>query len=295
MSDGKTPKAITLSDEICHLQVFVFILISTIIQLSDMLKETIIKLPQCSGVYAIVNMKNWFVYVGSVGKQGIRARILSHLGQLKHKKHHSWKLQRAWNHSQPSDFKVFVLAECEVESARAIEQALLNYIKDHYWNYTYNVSLDVRICKLTTEDAKRKAETSRNPSIMFSHNTSGYRGVSRYKKTLWCAYINRYGKRYHIGYYSTPEEASQAYMSIAILNEDEFKQWVIRLRQARDNGKYRLRGEKAPWTKLTDNQVVEIRILYATKRYSQKELGKLFNVSPSVISNIVNRKRRFVS
>lgn len=45
-----------------------------------------------------------------------------------------------------------------------------------------------------------------------STNTSGYTGVSWYKpRNSWRATVNRHGKRYHIGYFSTAEAGSKAY------------------------------------------------------------------------------------
>ena len=45
-----------------------------------------------------------------------------------------------------------------------------------------------------------------------SNNTSGYRGVSWNKGAgKWHSYIKIDGKRYHLGLYDTPEEASEAY------------------------------------------------------------------------------------
>lgn len=51
-------------------------------------------------------------------------------------------------------------------------------------------------------------------------------------------------------------------------------------------------GERRPQAKLTDAQVDEIRALYATRQFTQKELGRQFGVSDSAVSMIVNYKRR---
>ena len=42
--------------------------------------------------------------------------------------------------------------------------------------------------------------------------------------------------------------------------------------------------------KLTEEQVIEIRQRYENEEITQKELAKIYNVTPSVICNIVNRK-----
>lgn len=50
-----------------------------------------------------------------------------------------------------------------------------------------------------------------------SHNTSGYKGVSRYLKNKirpWTAYIE-YDKKIHLGYFATKEEAAHVYNQFA--------------------------------------------------------------------------------
>lgn len=54
-----------------------------------------------------------------------------------------------------------------------------------------------------------------------------------------------------------------------------------------DNGTSN-RGARCGASKLTDEQVIKIRVLYATRQASQYELSKLFGVSQQVISNITS-------
>lgn len=49
-------------------------------------------------------------------------------------------------------------------------------------------------------------------------------------------------------------------------------------------------GEKHWHSKLTEQQVLEIRELYSTKNYTQKELGKKFGIRQFQISRIINNK-----
>jgi len=49
-------------------------------------------------------------------------------------------------------------------------------------------------------------------------------------------------------------------------------------------------GEDNYFCKLSNEKVKEIRRLYKTKLYTQKELGEIFGVAGPVISNIVNYK-----
>ncbi len=50
------------------------------------------------------------------------------------------------------------------------------------------------------------------------------------------------------------------------------------------------RGEKAGLAKLTEIQVLEIRSLYASRKFSQSKLARMYNVVQSVISAITLRK-----
>ena len=51
------------------------------------------------------------------------------------------------------------------------------------------------------------------------------------------------------------------------------------------------RGEKHGQSKLSENQVLEIRRLHETGEYSQRGLAKMFGVSFQHVSDIVNRKK----
>jgi len=51
-----------------------------------------------------------------------------------------------------------------------------------------------------------------------------------------------------------------------------------------------VRGEKNGNSKLTKEQVLEIRKLFAEKQFSQSQLARMFNISYRQINTIVNRK-----
>nr|WP_241664857.1 helix-turn-helix domain-containing protein [Staphylococcus aureus] len=44
-------------------------------------------------------------------------------------------------------------------------------------------------------------------------------------------------------------------------------------------------------SKLTNNEVLEIRKKYLSKNYSQRKLAKEYNVSQKTIYNIINKKQ----
>lgn len=50
------------------------------------------------------------------------------------------------------------------------------------------------------------------------------------------------------------------------------------------------KGENQSQAKLTWKEVIEIRNLYSTDKYTQKEIGKLYNSNPKNISSIIRNK-----
>jgi hypothetical protein len=77
-------------------------------------------------------------------------------------------------------------------------------------------------------------------------------------------------------------------------NQDNSDDMVERNRQATGerNGKYTHpesipRGEKVGTSKLSSENVLKIRKMYATKKYTQTRLGKLFGINQSSVSAII--------
>lgn len=50
------------------------------------------------------------------------------------------------------------------------------------------------------------------------------------------------------------------------------------------------RGIKSNFNKLSESQVLEIRSIYVSKKITQKELAKIFNVTQSCINSIITKK-----
>lgn len=79
--------------------------------------------------------------------------------------------------------------------------------------------LDNRRCNLR---ACSQAQNTLNRGFN-KNNTSGYKGVTFFIQTgKWCARIGYEGKKRHIGYFDTPEEAALAYNAKAKLLHGEF-------------------------------------------------------------------------
>jgi HNH endonuclease len=66
-------------------------------------------------------------------------------------------------------------------------------------------------------DNLRRATPSQNCANrrLPRNNRCGFKGVTRTKSGRWCASIHKQGRRYHLGIFSTPQEAHAAYVTAA--------------------------------------------------------------------------------
>ena len=61
--------------------------------------------------------------------------------------------------------------------------------------------------------------------------------------------------------------------------------------KVKKNRQSRLKGTEHPQSKLSEEQVLQIRELYATGNFSQRQLAKQFGVVQAQIYRIINRKK----
>jgi group I intron endonuclease len=85
-----------------------------------------------SGIYKIINIKTGKFYLGS--SNNIKKRWKIHKSSLRHNRHHSIHLQRAWNKYGENSFK-FELVEEITENLLEIEQNYLDKLKPYETGY----------------------------------------------------------------------------------------------------------------------------------------------------------------
>ena len=120
-----------------------------------------------SGVYAIVNLKNGKVYVGSA--LSIRGRLTNHRNDLRGGKHCNSYLQRAWDKSGEKAFRFDVLEECEPFRCVEREQYWIDSLKSFQRSCGYNLNQkagnDGRLgCKHTAESRAKMSASHRGSS-----------------------------------------------------------------------------------------------------------------------------------
>ena len=93
------------------------------------------------------------------------------------------------------------------------------YMPQKHIDHINRVKDDNRIANLREATPAENGHNTKKPS----HNTSGYKGVCWEKKSRkWHARISIDGKRQHIGYYDTAEDAASAYDLAAIELHGDF-------------------------------------------------------------------------
>lgn len=83
-----------------------------------------------TGIYAIINIINGNMYIGS--SINIKKRWYKHKTELNANKHHSQHLQRAWNKYGERNFSFVILLECDENHLKDIEQKFIDFLKPVY-------------------------------------------------------------------------------------------------------------------------------------------------------------------
>jgi len=254
------------------------------------MRDKINKLPKEPGVYIIKNTINGFTYVGSAGKQGIRARLRVHLYDLNNKKHHSWSLQRDWNSNQEC-WDIFVVGLYDPSTAKVIEQSIIDGYGVGIKNNSYNILDKVNHESLPDSVRKKIIKSNRDIKTQWKTNKSGFRGVCWHKnRNKWKATIYRYGHSYHIGFFDIKEEAYNEYLKVSKLDDVEFEKWWKDISLKRKETP--LSGENARSFKLSDGDIGVIDRLLSEKKHTQKQIAKMFNVDSSWISRLSTRNKK---
>lgn len=229
------------------------------------------------GIYQIKNLINGKIYIGS--SIDIRGRWWNHKSMLKRGIHDNAHLQRAWDKYGSKIFKFSILEKIvNIENLLVREQWYLDN-----WSPEYNIAecaVSPRRGTTITEETRRK--------ILAYWTKEKREEISKVNK----GNTNFRGKRH--------SEESRKKISKANLGRVFSSETRNRMRQANlgkilsDEHKEKIRksnsGENGSGSKLTLDDVKEIRDLYSTGKHSYREIGGMYSITGTNVYYIVKNK-----
>lgn len=239
-----------------------------------------VNLKNISGIYGISNLVNGKIYIGK--SLYLRKRFNYHEAMLKKNKHPNAHLQSSFNKYGEEAFEFRVFENCQLKDLPSKEQLWVNLHKGRLYNHV----LEVENCESSWAARKRmslaaKTKGSNNPFFGKKHTNSSKRKMSLALKEFYSNSIHpRLGKRH--------TNLSKKKMSLAAMG----RQSPMKDKNHTEKSKQKMRGSKCHMTKLTDQQVLEIKNLLQSKKFSQGKIAKQFNVADSLISRIKTGTRR---
>lgn len=221
---------------------------------------------QESGVYKIENKVNGKVYVGS--SKNIRIRKNGHLHKLRKGIHQSNLLQDAFNEYGEENFKLTVLEYCSEDSLLDKEAEWVKRLESNNREKGYNVRIHVTSNKgiKHTVESKRKMSEGRKGKGRHPYNLTEEDRESRRERGRLLS--EHHTEETELRRLTALREALEG-KSIS----DEHKDAIGR----------KNRGEKNGQSKLTEEDVVSIKILLREGKHSQQEIADMFGVSRRLI------------
>lgn len=111
------------------------------------------------GVYAIINIRTWKTYIGSAARaSGVARRWGEHRSELARGRHHSRRLQRAWDKYGPDAFEFIVIEECTPDDCLRREQFWMDKMgaADRKFGYNIRPTAGSTLGLVRSQESKRK-------------------------------------------------------------------------------------------------------------------------------------------
>lgn len=207
-----------------------------------------------SGIYQIMNKKNFHMYVGSA--VDMKERWYDHKEYLRKGIHDNSHLQNAWNKYNEDNFEFSEIEFVEKEELISKEQFYIDFLNPEY-----------NICKIAgnTFGVFPSKETRQKMSESQRGLHSGERN-------------GMFGKGYLI--------SGEKHGMYGKTHTEEVRKRISEANSGENNFMF---GKRAFNAKLKDNQIQEIKCL-SKNGCSNRQIAKLFNVGYQVINNIITNK-----
>lgn len=224
-----------------------------------------------SGIYRIFNILDGKFYDGS--SNNLKKREYQHFYDLKKNKHANAHLQNAYNKHGEEAFVFVVLEECPVDKLIEIEQHYLDTDKAWDRNVGYNVSAIAGRIE-ANEETRNKKSVSMKGKFAGEKNPNWKKAPTTHTRAL----MSESAK-------NRPPITEETRIKLCGRNKGIPRSYEVRKKISLAQS-----GNKAHNAKLTETQTDEIRTLYETGKYTQKQLGIMFNVARTTIQKVVENR-----
>ncbi|MCP1159471.1 GIY-YIG nuclease family protein [Bacillus infantis] len=234
------------------------------------------------GIYIIKNNLNEKVYIGS--SKEIPTRIRTHIRKLRKNQHQNFHLQNAWNKYGESSFSIST-----VEIIKDIDNLIE---REQYWVDFYNACNDSYGYNLIPP--KAGGEVSEEMSLILSERMKGNpwglikldeEKVMQIKKILQVfkrVYMEDIAKLYGVTRTSIEKiRDNEMWASVKLPNDFKLPSDI--------ENKIKLAISSHRLHRLLDYEVKEIKLLLRDTQLYNHEIGEMYKVKQSTISNIKNR------
>lgn len=268
------------------------------------------------GIYIIRNLINNKVYVGQ--SKDILERWRKHRSDLTARKKHNDHFQLAWDKYTESNFNFEILEICGEDYLDEREKYWIKHYQSNNKNFGYNKTSGGQLYRKISEETKEKIKKVNQGKKLPSNHP--FLLLDRTGKNNPMYNVHRYGEDSPMYGKSHSNETKQIISEKNkgnipwnrgvknFLGEDhpmkgkELTEEVkCKISQA-NKGKKRSedtinkliasakRGEENYLSVLTENQVIEIKILLRYTKMLQKEIANLYNINQRTVSAIKNEK-----
>lgn len=234
------------------------------------------------GIYSITNAVNGKKYIGS--SIDVNNRLVYHECALRHGRHHNKHLQRAWDKYGSDSFRFEVIQTCCVDELLDIEQEWIDCTEDLYNMCPFSHSTLGR--EMTDEHKKKISRSNMGHSVTdemrekFRENYKSNKKIQEYIKSK--KGDSEYWKSIGFtreGIAKPKHKQKKIRFYFGCKHTDEWK------RKISESNK----GISRNW-KVNDDEVIEIKKLYKSGKYTQCEIGEMFKIDQAAISRIINNK-----
>jgi len=242
-----------------------------------------------SGIYKIINIQNSKLYIGSA--ENIDKRWGEHRRLLINKKHHSGHLQNSYNLYGVEKFKYEIIENCPEDILIKREQYYIDLYETTNPDKGYNecpTAGSRKGIKNTPEAIEKQRQSMMGKFVGEKSPTSKLTWDETYKIR----------KEYSLGNYTQKQLSEKYNISCSqirdIINNVSWKKDdidIIDVKKIKSNNysKHQL-GENNSTSKLTWEEVREIRKLWLSGEYTHQQISEKFNVKRENIGQILRNK-----